>query len=68
MEHPLSRNPPVSSPEAKILRAVQSYAGSFGAAALSPQRGTTPTAWLSQFRGVCVLCALVRQAPNSLEN
>jgi hypothetical protein len=68
VKHPLSRNPPVSSPEAKILRAVQSCAGSFGAAALSPLRGATPTAWQSQIRGVCSLFASVRRVPNFLEN
>jgi hypothetical protein len=30
--------------------------------------GTTATAWQSQFRAVCSPFALVRQAPNSLEN
>ena len=68
MVHPLSRNPPVSSPEAKILRAVQSCAGSFGAAALSPLKEATPTAWQSQFRGVYWLGAVVRRVPNFLEN
>ncbi len=33
-----------------------------------PSRGATPTAWRSQFRGVCTLLSLVRQAPNILEN
>jgi hypothetical protein len=36
--------------------------------ASSPSRGTTPTAWQSQFRGVCALIALVREVPHSLES
>jgi hypothetical protein len=67
MKAPLSRYASVSSPEAKILHAVQSCAGSFGAAALSPLMGATATAWRSQIRAVYWLGAMVR-LPNILEN
>ncbi len=41
----------VPAQDALALRAVQTRAGGFGAAALSPEGAAAPAAWQSQFRG-----------------